>query len=498
MSLVVKNSIYYMGANYIAKIFAIIATILAMRTIPIGLFGIFSHIKMTPVFFAAFVWIGMDSVIFRIINYRTRFILIGGLTLTFLVMAVILSYAAAIVPSLYIGEVLYKKYSLQPILVFGVTFSGLLHIFLGLILATFEEAKWNSISQVVLSFIGFLATLILVVSKDINVCLSVMIMLGVIWILVLAFVYKSIIYISIQRFILDIQSKRLKACALLNIRREFLFFRHYLFSSILGTVAKRIMNLYFAAAGQDYFLGILAAFNQLVDILQSPAWAINNSFGINRLKSLLRNRKNELAARLASFYSEVGFLNYILISSLLLSSPIWISFFIFSLQKWNLPYILVVTVVASGILRYIFDVLVTILQYNHLYVEEKIGLQVSICTLGSVALIPVNFFAVTHFGIYGALVSSLFPGILIFIVGNVLIKDYREVRRELIIASSLAFLPISFVYVEGNLGYTFLACLIVSGSSFWIFSWYVNHKGKMNYFSKCLQEIQKLPSLYRS
>ena len=466
MTNVKKNAYFYAFSSYAAMAIGFITSLVTIRYVDIGLYGAASHVKAAALLLQPFVWLGTDQLMFRIIRLKTKNIIFGILVVYYILMSLLLTSLVVFIPKLYVGELIHNKYSIAPFVFFGLIISSLIQGFISNIGLTFERGKIIAFSNIFLSLVSVVSGLFLILYKNINISMWAVFIGYLVYFLLIVLYFRKKLLNDIKLFISDISQKQLCKEAFRDLKKEFNFVKYFSLSSVFGIMAKRITSIYFANSGNTPMLAILSLFNQMSDSLQSVAWSINNSWGINRLKAQLdhvetKTLKN-IKSLMNSFYNEADSINYILISLFLLLSPIWITIFHYIVGRWHISYPLAISVLTVVIVKYVFDFVGTILQHNYLYITEKLGKQIFAFTLINACLTPVNLILVERYSIYGAIFATLLPGLAAFVVGEFFLRELRSRRFLTIFISIAIFVPISFAYIPGHFLYTAIASIVLS------------------------------------
>lgn len=466
MSKVSRSAIYYIVSNYISVFIGFATSIVAVRFVDIDTFGVLSHVRNVSVFLVPFVWLGTNSILIRIMTYRTKYILFGWLFFGYVVVALLFSLLTAFVPTLYFGTAIYHQYALSLPILLSLSFVALIQNFFDTAFLAAERAKLVSGLTVIYSLASLVAVLALVTRRDLNLALLIQAALTALVLLVLAIFHAKDIASNTKTFLRDMRNPQLRAQAKQDWKKEFKFFRFYTLSNISNVIMKRIVSIYFANNGQTSYLGILAIYNQFVDILLNLGWSVNNSWGINRLKMLVERCKKKLADYphlIEDYLKEASVINYLLITVFLLSSPIWIGLLGFLLARWHISYPLFSIILFFIVLRYAIDFLTRILLYNPLYISEKLGVQMLVCTGLDLALTPVNYWLVAHFSLYGALFTTLLPGLVTYLSSELFVKEHRLLRTRLVLISIVSFAPIALMHFPSSfwLSAVLTACISI-------------------------------------
>lgn len=444
----------------------LLSSIITVRFVDIGLFGASMHVRSAAVFLQAFIWLGMDQMLYRIMHKRSRHLIIGFLFIYYFLISVILALGLSIFPNLYFGKIILTNYDISKTLLFGLVFLSQIQWFISTIAIVYEKAKIISVMNIFLAFLFLASNLFLIEYKKINISLVVLLFGYCVMYIIILFLQRKILVRYIKIFFSQLRNDELKAEAKNDFKKEFQFFKYFSLSTIFSMIVKRISSIYFANTGNTSMLAILSLFNQMADAMQSIAWSINNSWGINRFKKqliLLQNKsERQIAIGLKTYYREAQIVNFLLISLFLLLSPIWLVVLNWLINKWHLSYGLVVGIIALVCIRYVLDFTAAILQHNYLYISEKLGKQVLICTICNVFLAPLNLLLVEHYSIIGALIATILPCIIAFSVGESLMKYLNLFRVKTMIFSLLIFVPIAFAYFPGSSKLTALLSIVLA------------------------------------
>lgn len=473
MNRVSKNALYYIISNYLSAAIGLATSLVIVRLVDINTFGAFSHIRNAAAFLLPFAWFGVNSIFFRILKHKTCYLLFGFIFIGYSIASLFLAVLISSVPSLYVGHAIFDQYQLNHLIVATLIFVVLIQNYFDNLFLVTEKASIASIIIFLNSIGGVLSAVVLILSKNINFALLSIIIFNIIVYFVIGMIYRRKVISSIGFFIQGIRDRVLVRQAIDDFKIEVIFFRFYGVSNIAEILLSRIVNIYFANSGNISSLGVLSIFNQFVAILLSLGWSINNSWGINRLKMMLDRlkKKESFANIIRSYYDELLIVNFLLIAIFLISSPLWISFLSFMLKRWNLDYLLFLSIIVFVAARYVIEYLSRMMLYNCLYLKEKLGTQMLIATFVSVALIPANFFIVKNFGIYGALVTTLIPGFVVYITSELFVPEFRFIRVRTMLISFVFFAPIALGYVPNKI--ILSACLSLLLSLFIIGVFYL-------------------------
>lgn len=467
-----KNALFYIYSGLIKKGLVLISSLVLIRLLDIDFYGAYFHIKLLAVFLTPLTLLGMENTFFRIKNLNTNRLIILYISIIFFALAIVLTLFFTIIPDLYLGKVIIEKYSISKYLIFSSTLFFLIQAFADSFLIAYEKAKIQSYLTIILSLSVLFSELSLFIYKNINLTLGLISILYLISFIVGTFLGRSIIIKEITESLKDFKNKELRKKSWHDLKNEFLFFRFYTLQNISDVIIKRLASIYFANMGDLSIVAILNLFNQFVDMAQTIALSVNNAWGVNRLKCMLddyRKDKNSLKVNLSFFYKELESISFVLASIFILASPIWSIIFLYMTSRWNLPSSILVLMVAIVFIRYIFDFLGNISQYNFLFIEERIKQKIIFSIIINCILIPFNYFAMKYYSVEGAILFSVLPSLLLFIFGEFLLSKFRKERIKLLVHALLILVPISFCVLTNRYLYAASLGVIISLSTIFIY-----------------------------
>lgn len=442
---VFTNSIIYIFSNYLLKFISFFSSYFILSQLGGDWFGVISHIKAGVFFLAPMVWIGFDNVLFKVEgdeNEKGLIVLLGGM---YLVISIGFTLLLSFIPELYIGEILYTEFNLDSISVFCFITSGLLLLFFRQLLVTKERGLGVVFIDITLGISGILLNVIVVMNN--NISYTLYILSAAISAIVIVYIirYMRTIFGYFQSFINVISIKEHRKSFLKSIKKIISFARHFSLASIIGAISRRIIQIFLANRGMSEGLGLLSLHTQLLSIIESFGWAINNAFGINRLRRMLQS--DDLEASEKKYLNEIEKVTKVLLGIVLLSSPIWIGYAMISFAKFNYENHIYMLVIAITTTLFTINIIGTFIQYNILYVREKLGKQVLFKTIFNIFVIFINIFLANQYGLIGSLFALLYPSIVYFLFGEFLIRKNVVLRIKKLLLTAVILLPMSGIVI---------------------------------------------------